>query len=68
MLDLSVLLATTVTVDMVVMHGYAWLASRLQRLLRSARARRSQNRVFGGVLMAMGASLLMVRRGASAAV
>ena len=24
---------------MVVMHGYAWLASRLQRLLRSARAR-----------------------------
>jgi homoserine/homoserine lactone efflux protein len=61
-LQLLVLLATTVTVDMVVMHGYAWLASRLQRLLRSARARRSQNRVFGGVLMAMGASLFLVKR------
>lgn len=61
-LQLLVLLVTTVTVDMVVMHGYAWLASRLQRLLRSARARRSQNRVFGGVLMAMGASLFLVKR------
>jgi homoserine/homoserine lactone efflux protein len=61
-LQLMVLLATTVAVDMVVMHGYAWLASRLQRLLRSARARRSQNRVFGGVLMAMGASLFLVKR------
>ncbi|KQP02928.1 LysE family transporter [Pseudorhodoferax sp. Leaf265] len=61
-LQLLVLLATTVAVDMVVMHGYAWLASRLQRLLRSARARRSQNRVFGGVLMAMGASLFLVKR------
>ncbi|MFT3718069.1 homoserine/homoserine lactone efflux protein [Pseudorhodoferax sp.] len=61
-LQLLVLLATTVAVDMVVMHGYAWLAARLQRLLRSARARRSQNRVFGGVLMAMGASLLLVKR------
>lgn len=61
-LQLLVLLATTVAVDMVVMHGYAWLASRLQRLLRSARARSAQNRVFGGVLMAMGASLFLVKR------
>ncbi len=61
-LQLAILLATTVVADMVVMHGYAWLASRLQRLLRSARARRSQNRVFGGVLMAMGASLFLVKR------
>jgi homoserine/homoserine lactone efflux protein len=67
-LQLLVLLATTVAVDLVVMHGYAWLASRLQALMRGVRARRAQNRVFGGVLMAMGASLLMVRRGASAAV
>jgi homoserine/homoserine lactone efflux protein len=64
-LQLLVLLATTITVDMVVMHGYAWLASRLQGLLRSARARRSQNRVFGGVLMAMGASLFLVKRASS---
>jgi homoserine/homoserine lactone efflux protein len=46
----------------IVMHGYAWLASRLQRWLRSVRARRNQNRVFGGVLMAMGASLFLVKR------
>ena len=61
-LQLLILLATTVATDMVVMHGYAWLASRLQGLLRSARARRSQNRLFGGVLMAMGASLFLVKR------
>ncbi|KQP14235.1 homoserine/homoserine lactone efflux protein [Pseudorhodoferax sp. Leaf267] len=61
-LQLLILLATTVVADVVVMHGYAWLASRLQGLLRSARARRSQNRVFGGVLMAMGASLFLVKR------
>ena len=64
-LQLAILLATTLAVDVTVMHGYAWLASRLQALLRSARARRNQNRVFGSVLMAMGASLLLVKRAAS---
>jgi len=62
-MQLLVLLATTVGVDLVVMHGYAFLASRLQGLLRTVRARRVQNRVFGGVLMVMGASLALVRRG-----
>ncbi len=61
-LQLLILLATTVVVDLIVMHGYAWLASRLQALLRGVRARRVQNRVFGGVLMAMGASLMWVKR------
>lgn len=64
-LQLLILLLTTVAVDLVVMHGYAWLASRAQRWLASARARRAQNRVFGGVLMAMGASLFMVKRAAT---
>ena len=64
-LQLAILLATTLAVDVTVMHGYAWLASRLQNLLRSARAKRNQNRVFGSVLMAMGASLLLVKRAAS---
>jgi homoserine/homoserine lactone efflux protein len=64
--QLLILLATTLAVDTVVMHGYAWLAARLRRWLRSARARRAQNRVFGGVLMGMGASLLMVGRAAKA--
>jgi homoserine/homoserine lactone efflux protein len=63
-LQLLILLVTTIVVDLVVMHGYAFLASRMQRWLATARARRAQNRVFGGVLMAMGASLLMVKRGA----
>ena len=63
-LQLLVLMATTVAVDVMVMHGYAFMASRAQRWLSSARSRRAQNRVFGGVLMAMGASLLMVKRGA----
>ena len=61
-LQLLVLLFTTIGVDLVVMHGYAFLASRAQRWLATARARRAQNRVFGGVLMAMGASLLLVKR------
>jgi homoserine/homoserine lactone efflux protein len=64
-LQLLVLLVTAVGVDVVVMHGYAFLASRAQRWMQSARSRRAQNRVFGGVLMAMGASLLMVKRAAS---
>lgn len=63
-LQLLVLLATTVMVDVTVMHGYAWLAARLQGVLRSVRARRTQNRVFGGVLMAMGAFLFMFKRSA----
>ena len=63
-LQLLLLLVTSVGVEVVVMHGYAALASRAQRWLSSARARVAQNRVFGGVLMAMGASLLMVKRAA----
>jgi homoserine/homoserine lactone efflux protein len=59
-----VLLVTTIAVDLVVMHGYAFLASRAQRWLATAKARRAQSRVFGGVLMAMGASLLLVKRAA----
>ncbi len=66
LLQLLILLVTTLAVDTVVMHGYALLASRLRALLRSARARCTQNRVFGGVLMGMGASLLMVDRAVKA--
>ena len=62
--QLALLLLTSVAVEMVVMHGYAFLASRAQRWLATAKARRAQNRMFGGVLMAMGASLLMVKRAA----
>lgn len=65
-LQLLILLATTLGVDVVVMHGYAALASSLRRWLSSARTRRVQNRVIGGVLMTMGASLAFVGRVARA--
>lgn len=41
-----------------------WPAARLQGMLRNVRARRAQNRVFGGVLMAMGAMLFLFKRSA----
>ena len=41
-LQLLILLLTTIAVDLVVMHGYAFLASRAQRWLATARARRAQ--------------------------
>lgn len=61
--QLLVMAATTLAVDVVVMHGYAFGASALRRLMRSARAVRAQNRVFGGLLMAVGAGLFFVKRG-----
>ena len=51
-LQLAIVAATMVAVDLVVMHSYAASASALRRLLSSPRAMRSQNRVFGGLLMA----------------
>ena len=64
--QLLVLLATTITVDLIVMHGYALLAASLRGWLNSARAQRTQNRIAGAVLMAMGASLAFVSRVARA--
>ncbi|TWG81302.1 homoserine/homoserine lactone efflux protein [Cupriavidus gilardii J11] len=61
-MQLAILAATMCAVDLIVMHGYALLASRMQGLFRDARAMRWQNRVFGGVLMAVGAALFFVRR------
>ena len=65
--QLLVMALTTVAVDTVVMHGYAFAASRLQTLFRNARAVRLQNRLFGGMLMAVGAGLLFVKRSHAAA-
>lgn len=62
-MQLLAMAATTVAVDLTVMHGYAAGASALRRLLRSPRAVRNQNRVFGGLLMAVGAGLFFVKRG-----
>ncbi|AOY91906.1 lysine transporter LysE [Cupriavidus sp. USMAA2-4] len=60
--QLALLAVTMCGVDLIVMHGYALLASRMQGLFRNARAVRWQNRVFGSVLMAVGAALFFVRR------
>ena len=60
--QLLTMAATLVAVDVLVMHGYAASASALRRLLRSAQAVRWQNRLFGAVLMAVGAGLFFVQR------
>ena len=62
--QLLILAATMTTIDLIVMHSYAFLASSMQRFFRDARAVKKQNRFFGGVLMAVGAALLFVKRGA----
>ncbi|WP_036171337.1 LysE family transporter [Massilia sp. 9096] len=61
--QLAILGATMVTIDTSVMHGYAFLASSMQRFFRDARAVKIQNRVFGGVLIVVGALLFFVKRG-----
>ncbi|MBV8273399.1 MAG: LysE family transporter [Cupriavidus sp.] len=60
--QLAILAATMCFVDLIVMHGYALLASRMQGLFRNARAVLWQNRFFGSVLVAVGTALFFVRR------
>lgn len=62
--QLLILAATMCTIDLFVMHGYAFLASSMQRFFRDPRAVKKQNRVFGGLLMAVGTALFFVKRGA----
>jgi len=61
--QLAILGVTMVTIDASVMHGYAFLAASMQRFFRDARAVKIQNRVFGGVLIVVGALLFFVKRG-----
>jgi homoserine/homoserine lactone efflux protein len=65
--QLLILAVTMCCIDLVVMHSYAFLASSMQRFFRDARAVKKQNRVFGGLLMAVGAALFFVKRGGAAA-
>lgn len=66
-LQLLIIALTTVVVDTVVMHGYAFAASRLQALFKNAQAIKLQNHLFGGLLMAVGVGLFFVKRGQQAA-
>ncbi len=61
--QLLILGATMVTIDTFVMHGYAFLASSMQRFFRDADAVKKQNRFFGGILVLMGSALFFVKRG-----
>jgi homoserine/homoserine lactone efflux protein len=60
--QLLILAATMCTIDLAVMHSYAFLASSMQRYFRDAVAVKRQNRVFGGLLMAVGTALFFVKR------
>jgi homoserine/homoserine lactone efflux protein len=60
--QLVILAATMCTIDLAVMHSYAFLASSMQRFFRDAVAVKRQNRVFGGLLMAVGTALFFVKR------
>jgi homoserine/homoserine lactone efflux protein len=60
--QLLILAATMCSIDLVVMHSYAFAAASMQRYFRDARAVKKQNRFFGGVLMAVGAALFFVKR------
>lgn len=60
--QLLILAVTMCAVDLAVMHGYAFAASSMQRFFRDARTVKKQNRFFGGVLMAVGATLFFVKR------
>jgi homoserine/homoserine lactone efflux protein len=63
--QLLILGVTMCMVDLVVMHSYAFAASRMQRYFRDPRLLKKQNRFFGGILIAIGAALFFVKRNPS---
>ncbi len=65
--QLTILAVTMMVIDTAVMHGYALLAASLQTWMRGVKAKRIQNRVFGGVLSFVGVSLFFVKRDAGVA-
>lgn len=60
--QLAILAVTMCTIDVIVMHGYAFAAAAMQGFFRDAHAVKKQNRFFGGLLMAVGAGLFFVKR------
>jgi len=60
--QLAILAVTMCTIDVIVMHGYAFAASAMQQFFGGAHALKKQNRFFGGLLMAVGAGLFFVKR------
>ena len=60
--QLLVMGVTMCAIDLLVMHGYAYAASSMQRFFRDQKMVRRQNRFFGSVLMAVGTALFFVKR------
>ncbi|MEJ2800454.1 LysE family transporter [Comamonadaceae bacterium PP-2] len=60
--QLFILAVTLVAIDTLVMGGYAYGASAFSRFMSDARALRLQNRLFGGILMAVGMGLFFVKK------
>lgn len=54
--------ATTVAVDIIVMIGYATLATRIAVWIKGPKQMKLLNRIFGGLFMAIGALLASARR------
>ncbi|WP_294901792.1 homoserine/homoserine lactone efflux protein [Tatumella sp. UBA2305] len=52
---------TTITVDILVMQGYALLSTRIARWIRGPHQMQLLNRIFGGVFMAIGVVLASAR-------
>lgn len=63
--QLLILGVTMCTIDLIVMHSYAFAAASMQRYFKDADAMKKQNRFFGGVLMAVGTALFFVKRHAT---
>ncbi|KQN60306.1 homoserine/homoserine lactone efflux protein [Erwinia sp. E602] len=59
-----VLGVTTVVMDIIVMIGYATLATRIAGWIKGPRQMKLLNRIFGGMFMAIGAVLATARRAA----
>lgn len=57
-----VLGVTTIVVDIIVMIGYATLATRIAVWIKGPRQMKLLNRIFGGMFMAVGALLASARR------
>jgi homoserine/homoserine lactone efflux protein len=57
-----VLGVTTVVVDIIVMIGYATLATRIAGWIKGPKKMKLMNRIFGGLFMAVGALLASARK------
>jgi homoserine/homoserine lactone efflux protein len=60
--QLLILATTMVVVDFFVMQTYALLALNAQKILKNPNAMRWQNRIFGGILIAIGMTLFFTKK------